>query len=62
MMVDWGNGWFLGDVAGHLTPNSYGGEYGFNAKNLSPVTSFPLHALSTRQAARLAIMRSNGHG
>lgn len=31
MMVDWGNGWFLGDIAGHLAPNSYGGEHGFNA-------------------------------
>jgi CubicO group peptidase (beta-lactamase class C family)/predicted dienelactone hydrolase len=27
MMAAWGNGWFLGDVAGHLTPNSYGGEH-----------------------------------
>jgi len=31
MMSDWGDGWFLGDIAGHLTAGSYGGEHGFNA-------------------------------
>jgi len=31
MMIDWGNGWFLGDVAGHLTANSGGNEHGFSA-------------------------------
>lgn len=30
MMINWGNGWFLGDIAGHPAPNSLGREYGFH--------------------------------
>ena len=31
LMLDWGCGWFLGDVAGHGTPNAFGMEQGFQA-------------------------------
>ena len=34
MMIDWGNGWFLGDIAGHLAPNTFGGEHGFQAQTV----------------------------
>ena len=51
MMVDWGNGWFLGDIAGHLTPNSYGGEHGFNADMvLVPDANLAVVAIGNSQA------------
>ena len=37
MMIDWGYGWFLGDVAGHRVPNTFGREYGIQtAMALAP--------------------------
>ena len=32
MMIDWGYGWFIGDIAGHVAPNTLGNEYGFSAE------------------------------
>ena len=32
MMTDWGYGWFIGDVAGHMAPNVGGFEYGYAAQ------------------------------
>ncbi len=34
MMIDWGYGWFLGDMDGHLVPNTTAGERGFHAQML----------------------------
>jgi CubicO group peptidase (beta-lactamase class C family) len=31
LMLDWGCGWFLGDVAGHAAPNTFGMEQGYHA-------------------------------
>jgi hypothetical protein len=30
MMIDWGYGWFLGDVAGHQVANTTGQERGYH--------------------------------
>jgi CubicO group peptidase (beta-lactamase class C family) len=34
MMIDWGAGWFLGDIAGHPAPNTFGGEHGYSAQTV----------------------------
>jgi CubicO group peptidase (beta-lactamase class C family) len=31
MMIDWGYGWFLGDIDGYVSPNAFGREFGFHA-------------------------------
>ena len=31
LMIDWGYGWFLGEIAGHPAPNAGGREHGYHA-------------------------------
>jgi CubicO group peptidase (beta-lactamase class C family)/predicted dienelactone hydrolase len=51
VMLDWGNGWFLGDIAGHPAPHSYGGENGFNADMvLVPDANLAVVAVGNSQA------------
>ncbi len=51
MMLDWGAGWFLGDVGGHLAPNGGGGEHGFLAQMfLVPDANLGVVAVGNSQA------------
>ncbi len=51
MMLDWGNGWFLGDIGGHPAPNTGGGEHGFLAQMfLVPDANLGVVAVGNSQA------------
>jgi CubicO group peptidase (beta-lactamase class C family) len=51
MMIDWGDGWFLGDIAGHSAPNTGGGEHGFLAQMfLVPDANLAVVAVGNSQA------------
>ena len=49
LMLEWGNGWFLGDIAGHPAPNAGGGEHGYLAQMfLVPDTNLAVVAVGNR--------------
>ena len=51
LMLEWGNGWFLGDIAGHPAPNTGGGEHGYLAQMfLVPDANLGVVAVGNRLA------------
>lgn len=51
LMLEWGNGWFLGDIAGHQAPNAGGGEHGYLAQMfLVPDANLGVVAVGNRLA------------
>ena len=51
MMIDWGQGWFLGEVDGQSTPNTFGGEQGFQTEMvLAPDVNLAVFAVGNSQA------------
>ena len=51
MMVDWGRGWFLGEIDGLTTVNTFGGEHGFHTQMvLAPDVNLAVFAVGNSQA------------
>ena len=51
LMLEWGNGWFLGEIAGHPAPNTGGGEHGYLAQMfLVPDANLGVVAVGNRLA------------